>query len=81
MTLVEKLVEAGYPKSEMFGHESDLYVFKTPLTTRIIYEWIKENGYHYDLFVSVFTDQVSGKKMFDIAFQNDDFWNVKKGDQ
>ena len=30
MTLMEKLEAAGYPREEMYHHESDLYVFFTP---------------------------------------------------
>ena len=42
MTLMEKLEAAGYPREEMYHHESDLYVFLTPLTKRVIDEWFKE---------------------------------------
>ena len=31
-TLMELLLEAGYPREEVFNHCSDLYVFVTPLT-------------------------------------------------
>lgn len=69
MTLIEKLIEAGYPRDEMYHHYSDLYIFITPLTIRVVDEWFKEQGYNKDLFVSRFTDNVTGKPMYDIAFQ------------
>ena len=34
MTLMERLLAAGYPRDQMFSHESDLYIFVTPLTMR-----------------------------------------------
>ena len=40
-TLMEMLIEAGYPKEEMYhpSYGSDLYVYVTPLTTKVIEEW------------------------------------------
>ena len=35
-TLMEMLIEAGYSKEEMDHHDSDLYVYVTPLTTKVI---------------------------------------------
>lgn len=35
-TLIDMLVEAGYPKEDIHHHESDLYVFVTPLTTKVL---------------------------------------------
>ena len=52
MTLMEKLEAAGYPREKMYHHESDLYVFITPLTHRVIDEWFKEEGLHRHLFVA-----------------------------
>lgn len=69
MTLMEKLEAAGYPRKEMYHHESDLYVFLTPLTKRVIDEWFKEKGLTRSLFVSTFRDQITSKPMYDIAFQ------------
>ena len=70
MTLMEKLEAAGYPRKEMYHHESDLYVFLTPLTKRVIDEWFKEEGLTRSLFVSTFRDQITGKSMYDVAFQS-----------
>lgn len=41
----------------------------TPLTKQVIDEWFKEKGLTRSLFVSTFRDQVTGKPMYDIAFQ------------
>lgn len=69
MTLMEKFEAAGYPRKEMYHHESDLYVFLTPLTKRVIDEWFKEEGLTRSLFVSTFRDQITGESMYDVAFQ------------
>ena len=69
MTLMEKLEAAGYPREEMYHHELDLYVFITPLTKRVIDEWLQEEGFTRNLFVSTFRDQITGKPMYDVAFQ------------
>lgn len=39
---MEMLIEAGCPKEEMDHHCSDLYVYVTPLTTKVIEEWCKD---------------------------------------
>ena len=77
MTLMERLLAAGYPKDEMFSHESDLYVYVTPLTTKVIEGWCEENGYRRDWQCPIFKDQITGCKMYDCAFQNDDYWKER----
>lgn len=67
--LKQKLLDAGYPEDMMFHYYSDLYVFANPITKYIINEWCHENGLHRHLFVSTFTDQLTGQLMYDIAFQ------------
>ena len=74
MTLIEKLLEAGYPKMEFYHHCSDLYIFATPLTQRIINKWFEEQGLDRTLFVSVFKDQITGRSMYDVAFQ---YYNIE----
>lgn len=76
-TLMEELEEAGYPREQMFNHCSDLYVFATPLTKRVIDEWLKENGWHREPFITTFRDQITGKPMYDIAFQYTPYWEEK----
>lgn len=72
--LMQMLLDEGYPKEEIFHHASDLYVYKTPLTIKVRDEWMKMNGYHKGILrssflYSEFTDQVTGRRMFDFAFQ------------
>ena len=72
-SLMERLLEAGYPPEDIDHHCSDLYVYVTPMTTKTITEWADENGYDSNLrdgvFVQTFKDQITGRKMYDIAFQ------------
>lgn len=68
-TLIEALNAAGISRSEMAHHCSDLYVFVTPITTAVINEWFEVQGLAKDLFVSVFKDQITGRWMYDVAFQ------------
>ena len=73
--LLQRLIEAGYPKEDIHHHDSDLYVYVTPLTTRILEEWCEANGWNYKMVkqrswvFDVFTDNITGRKMYDIAFQ------------
>lgn len=78
MTLIEKLIKAGYPPEEMYHHYSDLYIFRTPLTCKVVDTWFKESGLNRNLFVSCFRDNVTGKPMFDIAFQYYDYTEKEK---
>lgn len=67
--LMLRLLEAGYPRTEMYHHESDLYVFVTSVTTEVIKNWCRERGYSRAWHCPIFRDQVSGKPMYDCAFQ------------
>ena len=72
-SLMERLLEAGYPPEDIHHHYYDLYVYVAPLTTKVIMEWADENGYDSNLrdgvFVQTFKDQITGRKMYDIVFQ------------
>lgn len=72
-SLMERLLEAGYPPEDIHHYYSDLYVYVTPLTTKVITEWANDNGYDSNLkggiYVQTFKDQITGRKMYDIAFQ------------
>ena len=68
-TLLQLLLDAGYPKEDMFHHCSDLYVFVTPVTTRVIEGWCKEHGYTKNWHCPMFKDQITGRQMYDCAFQ------------
>jgi hypothetical protein len=76
-TLMEALEDAGYPREQMFNHCSDLYVFITPLTKRVVDKWFKDEGLKKSLFVNTFRDQITGKGMYDIAFQYTPYWEEK----
>lgn len=71
-SLMERLLEAGYPPEDIAHHYSDLYVYVTPLTTRVIKAWMKDNNYTdnlYGFLIQKFRDQITGRMMYDIAFQ------------
>ena len=67
-SLMERLLEAGYPPEDIDHHEYDLYVYITPLTTRVLKAWMKDNNYT-DTLVQTFKDQITGRMMYDIFFQ------------
>lgn len=75
--LMEVLEKAGYPRDQVFNHESDLYIFVTPLTRHIVRKWCEDNGYAKDLFMKTFPDQITGKPMYDIPFQYTPYWEHK----
>ena len=72
-TLMERLLEAGYPPEDIHHHYYDLYIYVTPLTTKVIAEWANDYGYNDNLrdglFVQKFRDQITGRMMYDIFFQ------------
>lgn len=73
-SLMQRLLDAGYPLEEMDHHESDLYVYVTPLTTKIIEQWCREHAYDRTWHCPTFYDQTTGRMMYDCAFQYNDFW-------
>ena len=72
-SLMERLLEAGYPPEDIDHHDYDLYIYITPLTTRVLKAWMKDNNYtdnlRDELFVQKFKDQITGRMMYDIFFQ------------
>ena len=71
-SLMERLLEAGYPPEDIDHHSYDLYVYITPLTTGIIKAWMKDNNYTDNLngfLIQKFRDQITGRMIYDIAFQ------------
>lgn len=68
-TLLERLLEAGYPEQDIYHHCSDMYVFVTPLTTKIINDWCTEHKFNINWHCPMFTDRITGRKMYDCAFQ------------
>ena len=81
--LMERLLEAGYPSEDIDHHDYDLYVYITPLTTKVLTEWADENGYDSNLrdgvFVQKFRDQITGRMMYDVAFQYIPSLDKKRG--
>lgn len=69
--LMRRLLDAGYPLEDMDHHESDLYVYVTPLSTRVVEQWCKEHMYDRTWHCPTFYDQISGRLMYDCAFQYD----------
>ena len=39
---MQRLLDAGYPREDVYHYYSDLYVYVTPLTTRVIKEWLAD---------------------------------------
>ena len=68
-SLMERLVEAGYPVSEIYHHYSDLYVYVSDVTTAIIKAWCEEHGFAFNWNVNKFRDAITGQPMYDVAFQ------------
>lgn len=63
-SLMDALKKAGYPQEQMFNHCSDLYIYLTPLTKRVVDKWFKENKLNKSLFVDTFRDRSTGKPMY-----------------
>lgn len=71
-SLMERLLDEGYPPEGIDHYYYDLYVYVTPLTTRVLKAWMKDNNYTdnlYRFFIQKFRDQITGRMMYDIAFQ------------
>lgn len=66
--LMELLLKAGYPKEEMYNHYSDLYVYVNEISTNVITKWCKDNNYGIDWHCPRFTDNITGREMYDCAF-------------
>ena len=67
-SLLQRLLDAGYPKEDIYHHSSDLYIYVTPLTTKIVEEWCNENGFRKSWHCPTFKDQITGRRMYDCAF-------------
>ena len=80
VSLIDLLLEEGYPKEEIFHHGSDIYVFVTPLTTRVLEKWCDKNGWNRKLvkeksfLFDKFKDQVTERLMYNVAFQYTAVW-------
>lgn len=83
-SLMQMLLDAGYPNEEIHNHESDLYVYVTPLTTKVLEDWCISNGWNPKLvkqrsfLFDVFEDQITDRRMYDVAFQYLPWWEEKE---
>lgn len=68
-SLMRRLLDAGYHREEMYHHGSDLYVYVTAMTTKVIAQWCNDNGFRMDWHCPKFKDQITGAQMYDCAFQ------------
>lgn len=55
--------------TSIFRHYSDLYVYATPITKKIVDEWFKEQRLNQDSYMYLFKDNITGRPMYNIAFQ------------
>ena len=78
-TLMQELLEAGYPREQMFNHESDLYIYVTPLTTKVVEEFYQKKGWSVSWQAPTFHSETDGRLMYDCHFQFDDYWNENCG--
>ena len=61
-SLLQSLKDAGVPDSEIDRHESDLYVRKTPISTKVL------DGYKFRSNVTTFVSQTDRKVWYDVPF-------------
>ena len=76
-SLMQRLLDAGVSMDYMEHHYSDLYVFVTPVSTRVIEEWCKEKGYDRLWHCPIFREQKTGAPMYDCHFAYDPYWEDK----
>ena len=67
--LMRRLVDAGYPREEMYHHYTDLYVYVNEISRPVIEQWCAEHGWRKDWTCPIFRDQITGRPMYDCAFQ------------
>lgn len=72
MGIMQDLKAAGVREEDMDNHESDLYVKKTSISTKVI------NNYEFKKSVTQFRSQIDKKIWYDIPFAYDPFWEGKK---
>jgi len=76
-TLMQRLLDAGYPSEDLGHHESDLYVYVTAITKPIVEAFYREHGLAIEWHAPIFRDNETGKLMYDCMFMYDDFWKEK----
>ncbi len=78
-TFYDRLVAEGYPVADIYHHESDMYIFVTPKTKALVRRSLDDGV----LLVrpAIFRDQVTGRPMYDLAFQYLPWWCEKVRDE
>lgn len=82
-SLMQMLIEAGYPRDDVRHHESDLYIYANQLTTKVLEDWCRANGWNVELvrqkscLCDTFVDQITGRRMYDVAFQYIPWWEKR----
>ena len=80
-SLMQMFLDAGIPREELYTneHNSDLYVYINSLTTHIVNEWCRINGFRREYHCPIFKSAIDGKPMYECIFANDEYWkNVAK---
>ena len=72
MGIMQDLKAAGVREEDMDHHESDFYVKKTSISTKVI------ENYKFKNQVKTFRSQIDKKTWYDIPFAYDPFWEEKR---
>lgn len=67
--LMERLIEAGYPREELRHKGKDLLIPVTPMTSKAIDEWCAAFGYYKPALVRTYTDESTRTEMYECAYQ------------
>ena len=67
--LMERLLDAGYPRHEMRHNGRDLLIPVTPMTSKAIDEWCAAFGYYKPALVRTYTDDKTHEEMYECAYQ------------
>lgn len=72
-SLMQRLLEAGYPLNEMFVHQrkNELYFYNTLLSTRVIDEWCKDNGFNKEQRCAPYKGTITGRQMYVCKLQDE----------
>lgn len=65
-SLMKKLLDAGYPKTELRHYCSSLFVHPSPLVEQVIDDYCHENDIDMKSFVTPFYDHWTGTTMLEL---------------
>lgn len=71
----DRLLESGYPESDIYNHCSDLYIFVTPTTRALVSQCLNDGTLMNR--PEIFTDQVTRRPMYDLAFAYIPWWDER----